>query len=396
VLKSKQIFQRLSASAVALVGLLLLSSPTRAEDTKPAAASPTASAKASSPSAAAAVPLKTSGTAGAKAAPTPAAPKEPPLKDSVLVTLPVGRHSCIARIDLDGKSKRFLSQAPGSGRVSSLPTQNKADDFGAVGSADGKWIAFFSRRSGALNLWLARSDGSNAEALTTDESDISVEGPALREQLAFSPDSTHLAFVMRGDLWVLSLRERVLHSLSTGQDVGALLWTPNSRWIIYTQGNSIKRVVPSGEPLEVLLSRQAAFPTLAWSGDADKGSLLFYGRGLQRLTQDHKVELLWPTVLTPNRVQSQPGSNDKGLVLGPVAGSNSNELYLVDWTKHHGDQVTQGGAEDALFLPDGKGFLFQRQGHLWRCGLDGRGAQVLTEVEVRSFWAGYLAPLECK
>jgi Tol biopolymer transport system component len=318
------------------------------------------------------------------------------LKDGVLCTVSLGKRKVVVRLDIDGHCKRFLSQARGRGWVSSPPTENKADDLAAVGSLDGKWMAFYSRRSGALNIWLAKSDGTQAEALTSEETDMAAPSPVLREQLAFSPDSKHLAFVMHGDLWMASLNDRAVGSLSSGQGVAALTWSPDSRWVAYVQGGSVKRIGTSGAPLEVMASDMAAFPTLSWAGDTEKGSVLFFGRGLQRVSMDRKLDLLWPSLLSPNRVQVLPKGTEKGLVLVPLS-NGSNELFLVDFTgkTRHADQVTQGGAEDALFLPDGKGFLFLRRGRLWRCNLDGKQAKPITDVSASMPWVGPLAPVEC-
>jgi hypothetical protein len=319
------------------------------------------------------------------------------LTDTVLVTVSAGKHQAIARMNVGGQCKRFLSQAKGRNWVTSLPTDNKADDLAAVGSADGKWIAFYSKRSGALNIWLAKNDGSSVEALTTEDTDVAGPDATLREQLSFSPDSTHLAFVMHGDLWVIGLGDRNLITVSKGQDVKALLWSPNGRSIAYVQGNSVKRVGITGAPQDVLASGSVAFPTLSWSGDSDKGSLLFFGRGMQRVSMDKKADLLWPSLLSPNRVQVQPGNPEKGLVLVPLS-NGSNELFLIEFSgkTRKATQVTQGGAEDALFLPDGNGFLFMRQGQLWRCDLEGKQAKPIAAVSIWVPWAGRLAPMECK
>jgi Tol biopolymer transport system component len=338
---------------------------------------------------------KAGGAALRAAALSPTA-KEAALKDSVLFTITAGKHQAIARIDVDGQCKRFLSQTRGRSWISSLPVANKADDLGGVGSPDGKWIAFYSRRNGALNIWLAKDDGSSAEALTTEEVDIAKADVSLREQLAFSPDSTRIAFVMHEDLWIVALNDRAVFSLTKGQGVKALTWSPNSRWIAYVQGRSVKRIGPAGAPIEVLASGLAVYPTLSWVGDSDKGSLLFFGRGLQRVNMERKADLLWPSLLSPNRVQVQPGSTEKGSVLVPLP-DGSNELFYVDFTgkTRHAEQVTRGGAEDAQFLPDGKGFLFKREGHLWRCDLDGKRAKLITDVSAWAPWVGHLAPVEC-
>jgi Tol biopolymer transport system component len=192
-------------------------------------------------------------------------------KDCVLYTVKAGKHWALARMDVGGQCKRFLSQAQGRHWIGTLPLENKFDDLAGIGSADGKWIAFLSNRNGALNLWLTKSDGSGAEALTSEETDItSVDNNA--EKLAFSPDSKFLAFVMHEDLWLMNLADRSLVSLSKGQGVGALAWSSNSRWIAYVQGRSLFRIAVSGAPNELLSSNNINYPTIAWAGDADKGN----------------------------------------------------------------------------------------------------------------------------
>lgn len=55
-------------------------------------------------------------------------------------------------------------------------------------SADGKWIAFTSSRSGKNNIWLIRTDGGEAEMLTDVESGAG--------NIQWSPDGSEIAFLM--------------------------------------------------------------------------------------------------------------------------------------------------------------------------------------------------------
>lgn len=341
--------------------------------------------------------VSASPSAAAKPAPGAKPAAAPAIKDVILFTAKSGQHWALGRMDVDGRCKRYLSQSPHRGWVSSVPVENKTDDLAAVSSPDGQWIAFYSHRGGALNIWLMKADGSGAEALTNEETSIAEEGPGLREQLAFSPDSAQLAFVMHEDLWVMRLSNRSIVSLSSGQGVKALTWSPNSRTLAFVQGASLRRIGVSGAPLDVLASGMVGFPTLSWAGDAEKGAVLFFGRGLRRASLDKKIDLLWPTFLTPNRVQCLPGSSDKALVLAPLY-NGSNEVYLADFAGkgRKAEQVTQGGAEDAWFMPSGSGLIFQRNGRLWRCGLDGKQAKPITDASVSHVWAGRLTPLECQ
>jgi TolB protein len=55
-------------------------------------------------------------------------------------------------------------------------------------SPDGHWLAFASGAGGGSDLWVIRSDGSNAMQLTS--------GPAIESQPAWSPDAQRIAFVI--------------------------------------------------------------------------------------------------------------------------------------------------------------------------------------------------------
>ena len=92
---------------------------------------------------------------------------------------------------------------------------------------------------------------------------------------------------------MLALKDRQPVSLTTGRGVGALAWVPDGRSLVYVQSGSVRRTALSGSPRELLATDKAAWPTLSWSGGKD-GSALFYGRGLQRVSLQKKVDLLYP------------------------------------------------------------------------------------------------------
>ena len=76
----------------------------------------------------------------------------------------------------------FVSRTDGSGGVRQL-TSDRAVDRVPRWSPDGNWIAMFSDRSGTLQVWMVRPDGSELHQVTQSPSSI----------VAWSPDGRRLA-----------------------------------------------------------------------------------------------------------------------------------------------------------------------------------------------------------
>lgn len=99
-------------------------------------------------------------------------------------------------------------------------------------SPDGKWIAFWSDRSGEYELHRLKADGSGeVEQLTHS-------GPGLRRRPYWSPDSDKIAFSeLDGNIHCLRLRDKQLRKLGrdlSGSDV-RMSWSPDSTWLAYTR-----------------------------------------------------------------------------------------------------------------------------------------------------------------
>jgi eukaryotic-like serine/threonine-protein kinase len=105
------------------------------------------------------------------------------------------------------------------------------DDHAARYSPDGTRIVFSSDRSGAHEIWMCHSDGSNLRQLT------SYRGP-ISDLPAWSPDGRHIAFHSRpdgtADIFVMNVDgggPRRL-TIEPGDDV-APTWSSDGRWIYF-------------------------------------------------------------------------------------------------------------------------------------------------------------------
>ena len=104
-------------------------------------------------------------------------------------------------------------------------------------SPDGKWIAYFSDRSGEYELHLRAADGSG------DERVLSAFGPGYRYTPQWSPDSKKLAFVDQAmKIWIFDVESKDSKSIDQGAYMfhGALAgfrarWSADSRWLTYAR-----------------------------------------------------------------------------------------------------------------------------------------------------------------
>jgi Tol biopolymer transport system component len=107
-------------------------------------------------------------------------------------------------------------------------------------SPNGRWIAFV----GAVapdRIYLLSPQTHKAHAV----------GNATGLDIAWSPDSKHLAFNTRGKLELVNTAGTHHHSLRVvGQQPS---WSPDGQWIVFTQGGYVKEIRPDGQGIHQIL-----------------------------------------------------------------------------------------------------------------------------------------------
>lgn len=99
-------------------------------------------------------------------------------------------------------------------------------------SPDGKYIAYFSDKTGEYELYLRNQDG------TGEETRLTSDGGTMRTGLEWSPDSKMLLYTdAKMRLWMIALADKkpVLVDSSEIANVSLGKWSPDSKWIAYTK-----------------------------------------------------------------------------------------------------------------------------------------------------------------
>ncbi len=184
----------------------------------------------------------------------------------------------IANVDLSPSGKRAFVEA--RGEVFSLPaehgvTMNVTRSSGVAErtpavSPDGKWIAYFSDRSGEYELSVRPADGSGEERKVTSM------GPGFRYHIFWSPDSRKVAFVDQTmAINVCDIASGKVTPIDKGLylhqgnlDSFTFSWSADSRWLAYTRDTENKQRVivlydaKSGQKHDVVSAfYDATFPT---------------------------------------------------------------------------------------------------------------------------------------
>ncbi|MBV9883889.1 MAG: PD40 domain-containing protein [Sphingomonadaceae bacterium] len=157
---------------------------------------------------------------------------------------PDGRTIAYVHVAADGSAYDIYSRDLAGGPERVLIHSDGVND-GPEYSPDGRWLYFNSTRTGAMQIWRARADGSNPEQVTRD--------PAWRDWFPhFSPDGRWIAFISFGTDVALgdhppnrdvtlrimpadgSAPPQVLTRLFGGQGtINVPSWSPDGRYIAF-------------------------------------------------------------------------------------------------------------------------------------------------------------------
>jgi Tol biopolymer transport system component len=156
------------------------------------------------------------------------------------------------RVGLEEESKKGEKHSGAGDAIDLIPSTS--GEFAPEYSPDGTKIAFESDRSGNLEIWTCRSDGTNCSMLTT----FGAQGTGLPH---WSPDGRKIVFYSRphekGQIFVMNSEGGELQQLTKDEsDKFFPVWSRDGRWIYFSSnrtGTDQIWKIPSrgGDPIQV-------------------------------------------------------------------------------------------------------------------------------------------------
>jgi len=242
-------------------------------------------------------------------------------------------------------------------------------DASAAYSPDGSLIAFRSDRSGANEIWICRSDGSEPKRVTH------FNGP-MTGSPRWSPDGLSLAFDSRGggraDIYLIHVSGgepmRITNSVATNSDNVVPSWSRDGSAVYFSSNRTgtwqvWRHALDTGAEIQV--TTNGGFNAME---SPDGKSLLYVGdmglteiRRLSLLQRNNDVSLV---SLGQGMWHSWTVSQDGLFYMKRSASSASTTLFRLDLRSGRTQTVGQaaGVANDSISaLPDGHWVLFARR-----------------------------------
>jgi Tol biopolymer transport system component len=257
----------------------------------------------------------------------------------------------VVRLSPDGQWLAFDSDRSGNMDIYKMKvdgtglqqlTNNPADDFRPSWSPDGSEIAFHSWRSGSRDSYVIAADGSGERVIAS--------GPAHEFGGTWSPDGTQIAFESdrtgQIEIYVVSAKGGEPRRLTTGG--GSLpRWSPDSKFIAYTitatntpgvQPEAPLRVMPAaGGPVRAV-PVPASFGQMVaiegWSADAKKLYFRVIAPNGDRDIAEAPLDGSAPTILVrfddPERRPFNPFFTTDGKTIYFTLGRHEADLWVMD------------------------------------------------------------------
>lgn len=133
---------------------------------------------------------------------------------------------------LFGARGEVLTAPQGQGSVRNLTKTSGIAERSPAWSPDGKYIAYFSDRSGEYELYYKLSDGAGKETRVTKD------GAHFRYKPVWSPDSSGIAFSDKtGRLYFTGINdgEPRLVDKDDYDTISSYAWSPDGKWIAYSK-----------------------------------------------------------------------------------------------------------------------------------------------------------------
>lgn len=240
--------------------------------------------------------------------------------------------------DRSGNMDIYRMRIDGSG-LQQL-TRNAADEFRPLWSPDGKQLTFVSFRGGNRDLYVVSADGSSERLLAG--------GPMHEWPGTWSPDGKQVVFYSdRGggyrNLWLVPSTGGSATQLTRGGGI-APRWSPDGRLIAYAGGPTtadLNLISVAGGPEKTLVRQSLFGPVITASGWSADGRTIYFrvlrpegGYDIAQVGVDGRNPEILVRFDRPDRPSYAADFSTDGKTLYFLIGKHDADIWVMDLTKH--------------------------------------------------------------
>ena len=284
-----------------------------------------------------------------------------------------------------GKFVLWTMNPDGTGRLRHTPIDKSV--FWPVWSPNGKFLAFLSDQvDGKLNLFVMKKENQGVQQLTYFDDLTLPETKILKAPLTWSPRSDQVAFLYRGQVWIVNTVDPSTPQSLAVKDplhsIVALEWAPrrDNKFIAYLveegdQNFSLWLVNPRLKDHARIAQVSSEVRGFTWMGDANHLQYLSNRSDVIQCTYESFVQkpiLLNPVLSLGNLIACAPVENSNlFLTLAKQSGDRHFRVAVLDKpSKDASDSgslkfLTDPGAEYAIWSPDGSKIAYVADRELW-------------------------------
>lgn len=274
----------------------------------------------------------------------------------------------IASMDLNGDNKQILTK--------------EGNNWCPSVSPKGDLIAFFSDRTGNINLWIMEPDGTSQRQLTFDENSKNKIDLYNRGQISWLKDGDYILFLFNGDIWQIDIYGNNPFSLTSTNDVTMFKLSPDKTKILYSREktknhNGLWVMLVDGTNQLQIEKSLIKYPAFDW---VTNDKIIFFNNtsiymALHNGT-DRKIVL--QTKYLFNEISwSKPESAD-GYVAFISDEKEGPNIWISDASGKNQKQITQNTGFSPVWYKDGITLFFIEKNDLYKFNINTQAKKRLT------------------
>lgn len=279
----------------------------------------------------------------------------------------------IGSMDLNGDNKKTLTKDGNNWCPSVSPKGDK--------------IAFFSDRTGFINLWEMSADGENQQQLTLNKENLDPIDLQNRGQIEWSKDCSVIYFLKLNDIWQIDRNGETPSALTEYHDVTSFKLSPDKTRVLFSREKTKKHNGLWTMNLDETSPRQItqsiiAIPAFDWG---DNNSLAYFNnRGVT--TAEYigvNMKFIKETFYLDNDIEwsrSNPADRMQNYIayISVSAKDHSPNIWIMKPDGSEETQLTDNGGSSPFWFPDGTSIVYVEGSDIYSINIKSKNKARLT------------------